>query len=113
VKRLKIVIVGPVYPYRGGIAHYTARLATELSACHDVRVLSFLKQYPAWLYPGHTDRDPSQKTIEVPAEYLLAPLNPLAWWRSAAWIRRMKPDLVIFQWWITFWSPAYSALASL
>jgi glycosyltransferase involved in cell wall biosynthesis len=113
VKRLKIVIVGPVYPYRGGIAHYTARLAQELSGCHDVQVLSFFKQYPARLYPGHTDRDPSQKTIDVPAEYLLEALNPLAWWRSAAWIRREKPDLVIFQWWITFWSLAYTVLASL
>lgn len=109
---MKIVIVGPVYPYRGGIAHYTARLAQELSRQHQVSVLSFHRQYPSWLYPGKSDRDPSQKPVSVPAEYLLEPLNPASWLRSARWIQGQKPDLVIIQWWVTFWSPAYTFLAS-
>jgi glycosyltransferase involved in cell wall biosynthesis len=108
---VRLVIVGPVYPYRGGIAHYTARLAQELAKGHQVSVLSFRKQFPAWLYPGVSDKDPSQKTLSTQASYLLEPLNPLAWRRSAAWIESNQPDLVVIQWWVTFWSPAYSILA--
>jgi glycosyltransferase involved in cell wall biosynthesis len=112
-KPLKIILIGPVYPYRGGIAHYTARLAQELSRRHDVHVLSFRRQFPRWLYPGSTDQDPSRQPISAPAEYLLEPLNPLSWLRSAGRVRSLDPDLVIFQWWVTFWSPAYATLAVL
>jgi hypothetical protein len=86
-RTLKIVLVGPVYPFRGGIAHYTARLAQELASQHQVSVLSFQRQFPRWLYPGQSDRDPSQRGLAVQAEYLLEPLNPLSWWRSASRIR--------------------------
>lgn len=110
---MNIVLIGPVYPYRGGIAHYTARLAEELSNRHPVGVLSFRRQFPGWLYPGQSDRDPSQQPLQVPASYLLEPLNPLSWLRAAGWIRRRRPDLVIFQWWVTFWSPAFATVAGL
>ena len=29
---MKLILVGPVYPYRGGIAHYTTMLYRELVA---------------------------------------------------------------------------------
>jgi glycosyltransferase involved in cell wall biosynthesis len=105
---MKIVLIGPVYPYRGGIAHYTAQLTKAmLAAGHDVRVISFKRQYPGWLYPGQSDRDPSQEPLKVPAEYLLDPLYPWTWFRTVAAIRRDAPDLVLFQWWTTFWAFAF------
>ena len=111
---MKFVLVGPVYPYRGGIAHYTTMLAQTLakrgSQCH---VVSFRRQYPRWLYPGKSDRDPSQKPLRVNAEYLLDPLYPWTWWQTARKIAEWKPDVVIFQWWTTFWAPAFAALAFL
>jgi glycosyltransferase involved in cell wall biosynthesis len=111
---VRVVLVGPVYPYRGGIAHYTARLAKEMSREHDVFVISFKRQYPKWLYPGKTDLDPSALPVMRPdAEYLLDPLNPLTWWRTSRRIRVLHPDRLVIQWWITFWAPAYFALAVL
>ena len=42
----KIVLVGPVYPYKGGIAHYTSLLYRVLAEKYDVEMLSFKMQYP-------------------------------------------------------------------
>jgi len=56
---MKIAVIGPTYPFRGGIAHYTTLLVQHLREHHDVRLISYIKQYPKWLYPGNTAMDPS------------------------------------------------------
>jgi glycosyltransferase involved in cell wall biosynthesis len=104
----KITLIGPVFPYRGGIAHFTTLLAKQLmDAGHEVQVISFKKQYPAWLYPGESDKDHSPSRLKVPAEYLLSPLNPLSWRKTLRAIRDFQPDQVILPWWVTFWGPAF------
>lgn len=110
---MKIALIGPVYPYRGGIAQYTARLAQSLAGRHEVKVFSFQRQYPAWLYPGRSDKDPSQKATDVGAAYTIDSLNPLSWLRTAGEIRRYQPDLLILEWWVTFWAPAFITIAFL
>ncbi len=106
-------LVGPVYPYRGGIAHYTTFLAHTLEKQgHQVQVISFRKQYPKWLYPGKTDRDPSHQILTIEAEYIIAPFMPWTWLRAAQAIQRFTPDATIISWWTTFWAPAYWALSS-
>jgi glycosyltransferase involved in cell wall biosynthesis len=109
---MKISMIGPVYPYRGGIAHYTTSLAVALkNAGHEVKVHSFKRQYPAFLYPGETDKDPSANPVRVESEYTLDPIYPWTWWKTARKIFADEPDLVLIQWWTTFWAPAYAALA--
>jgi glycosyltransferase involved in cell wall biosynthesis len=108
-----VVVVGPTYPYRGGISHYTTMLAQALADTHQVRVVSFRRQYPRLLYPGRSDKDPSQQPLCVPADYVLDPVYPWTWWQAASSIARFKPDVVVAQWWTTFWAPALSGLAFL
>ena len=47
---MKIVLIGPVYPYKGGIAHYTSLLYRALAQSHDVTLVSFVMQYPKLLF---------------------------------------------------------------
>jgi glycosyltransferase involved in cell wall biosynthesis len=109
---MNFTVIGPVYPYRGGIAHYTAQLVQALSkAGHTVQTISFKRQYPEWLYPGKSDKDPSQSMLRIDAMYLLDPMNPLTWWSAAEQINKQQPDLVLIQWWTTFWAPAYACLS--
>lgn len=109
---MNVTLIGPVYPYRGGIAHYNASLAQALAdAGHSVRLISFRRQYPTRLYPGESDKDPSSEPIRFPAEYQLDPLYPWTWLHAARTIRRQPTDLVVFHWWTTFWAPAYTSLA--
>lgn len=111
---MSLVMIGPVYPYRGGIAHYTTMLAQAfIKQGAQLHVVSFQRQYPRWLYPGVSDRDPSQNPLKTEAEYLLDPLHPWTWWQTARHIAAWQPKLVIIQWWTTFWAPAFAALAFL
>lgn len=104
----KIALVGPVYPYRGGIAHYTSHLASHLEKSSiEVKIFSFRRQYPQWLYPGESDRDPSLEAIKSDASYDLDPLYPWTWQTSIRKILAYQPDLVLFPWWTTFWGLAF------
>jgi glycosyltransferase involved in cell wall biosynthesis len=110
----KIVLLGPVWPFRGGISHYTAVLADLLiSEGISTKVISFKRQYPRWLYPGKTDRDTSNQPLKTDAEFLLDPFNIFSWFTTAARIRDHEPDLVAIQWWVTFWSIPVGILARL
>jgi glycosyltransferase involved in cell wall biosynthesis len=95
----KVAIVGPVYPYRAGIAYCTTRLAQEIQA----DVISFKRQYPKRFYPGGDDIDPTLPRAK--ADFLLDILNPVTWFRAA---RRLRGyDAVIFVWWIWVWAIPY------
>lgn len=113
-RRKRITIVGPAYPYRGGIAWCTGALARALGATCDVEVVSFSRQYPRRLYPGGDDRDASLQVPEdLSIRYTLDILNPFSWLREGVRLRRSTPDAVIFVWWVWIWGPAYLLLQSL
>jgi glycosyltransferase involved in cell wall biosynthesis len=95
----RVAIVGPVYPFRAGVAYCTTRLAEELHA----DVISFARQYPKRLYPGGDDIDPTLPRAD--AAFILDILNPLTWLRAR---RRLRDyDAVIFVWWIWVWAIPY------
>ena len=112
---MKCVLIGPVYPYRGGIAHYTTMLYRALLAQgDDVLLVSFKRQYPRWLFPGESDRDPSTEPLAVQdARYWIDSLNPLTWLVAFWRIRRWQPEAMVLPWWTTFWAPAWFVLGAL
>jgi D-inositol-3-phosphate glycosyltransferase len=111
---VRIDVVGPVHPWRGGIAHHTARLARELIARdHDVRVLTFTRQYPALLFPGTTQLDRSGEPVAVPSEQRIDSIGPGSWVRVGRDIARRRPDRLVFAWWHPFFAPAFGAIAAL
>ncbi len=103
---MRICIVGPTYPYRGGIAHYTTLLVKHLrERGHLTRLYSFTRQYPRWLFPGSTDKDPSKAHLKVDCEYILDPLNPISWWQLYRKVNEYAPDMLVLQWWVPYWAP--------
>jgi glycosyltransferase involved in cell wall biosynthesis len=102
---VKTVVVGPVPPYRAGIAYCTMRLAREL----DADVISFKRQFPRMFYPGGSDVDPTLPRFEG-ARFLLDIVNPLTWLRTALLLRREHPDAVILVWWVWVWALPYLTL---
>ncbi|MGA1842005.1 MAG: glycosyltransferase family 4 protein [bacterium] len=110
----KIVIIGPAYPFRGGISHYNTLLYRALKRIHNVAFFSFKRQYPDWLFPGKSDREPDEHTTKEPdIEYLLDSLNPLTWFGLFFRIMRERPRLLIIPWWTAFWAPQFFTLAFL
>lgn len=111
---MRICIVGPTYPYRGGIAHYTTLLVRHLrEQGHWAKLYSFTRQYPRFLFPGKTDRDPSTTPLRIDCEYVLDPINPLTWWQLYRKIRRDAPELLILQWWVPYWTPCLTVVSRL
>jgi len=102
---LKFCVIGPTYPFRGGIAHYTTLLVKHLRERHQVVFYSYSRQYPRWLFPGSTMPDPSSRALEEPCERTIDTLNPLTWWQTAQRIAADKPDVLLLQWWTPFWIP--------
>ncbi|SHK30886.1 glycosyltransferase [Rhodothermus profundi] len=108
----RLTLVGPVAPYRGGIAHFTEALAQALQARgHQVRALSFRRQYPRWLFPGRQQTEPEPTTASMPAAYVLDPLHPWTWRQAVRTLQQQQPDLVVFQYWLPFFAPAYGVIA--
>jgi len=96
---MKVCLVGPAYPYRGGIAHFTSLLAKEFAESHDVHIINFKRLYPDFLFPGKTQFDESDSPLEVASERIIDSLNPFSFLAAARAIARRRPDLVVFQWW--------------
>jgi glycosyltransferase involved in cell wall biosynthesis len=108
---MHIVIVGPAYPLRGGIAHFNATLAQELGRRHRVETVTFSKQYPALLFPGRTQQDLSAPLHAAPAPQLIDSINPLNWIRVGRQLRRRNADAFIFHYWLPFFAPCFSTIA--
>jgi len=110
---MKYVLIGPTYPYRGGISHYTTLLYHHLKAAHEVKLYSFKRQYPAFLFPGKTDKDPSRFPLRAECEYLLDPSNPLTWLQTFRRIKGERPNALIIQWWVPYWALTFASIAFL
>jgi glycosyltransferase involved in cell wall biosynthesis len=104
----RAVVIGPVPPYRAGIAYCTKRLAEEL----DADVISFKRQFPRMFYPGGDDVDATLPRFER-ARFLLDVVNPITWMRTALLLRRERFDAVILVWWIWVWAIPYLVLLAL
>lgn len=106
----KIVIVGPVYPYKGGISHYTGLMARNLRNEYDVEMISYKMQYPKFMFKKE-QRDYDNDTFKVEdTKYLIHTANPFNIASVSKKIRNMNPDLVIVQWWHPYFAPCYTIL---
>jgi len=112
---MNIVIVGPAYPLRGGIAIFDELLCKELvEQGHNAQIVSYTLQYPTLLFPGKTQYDlESTPPTGLKITTLLNSINPITWWQTAKFIINQKPDLVIVRFWIPFMGPALGTIVRL
>ena len=111
---MRIALIGPVYPYKGGISHYTGLLyKTLVKQGHQVYLHSFKFQYPSFLYHKEQkdERNPQFKIENT--NYSIHTMNPFNWLSAARKIRKDKPELVVFQWWHPYFVPCFWSLCKL
>ncbi len=107
-------LVGPLYPFRGGIAQYLEVLGEKLQARgHRVKGLSFRKQFPRLLFPGRTQLETAQRRFALDAEPVFIPWNPITWWKTFRRVRKGKPDALIFKYWMPFFAPGFAVVCAL
>ena len=111
VKSECITLVGPFWPYRGGIAHFLQAMEVGLAKRgYAVNTITFSRQYPERLFPGKTQYAKGSPPTE-PVPRLLDTLNPLSWKRTADAILEEGADVVLFKYWMPYFAPAFGAMA--
>ncbi|RFM31866.1 glycosyltransferase [Chitinophaga silvisoli] len=111
--RKKILILGPAWPYRGGLAAYNERLAEELQKDADVEIWTFTLQYPKFLFPGKSQYATEPAPPHLKISRRINSINPLNWLKLGRQIRKMKPDLIIAKYWLPLMGPALGSLIRL
>lgn len=104
---MKISLLSAFYPYRGGIAQFSAMLFRALEKEHEVQAFTFKKQYPGFLFPGSTQYvEEGDAADPIPANRTLDTTNPITFATTAKAIQQSSPDLVVSQYWMTYFGPA-------
>lgn len=111
---MKIIILGPGHPLRGGIANFNEALCRELNnQGHVASIYSFYFQYPSILFPGKTQYDSNTGPEDIQIEQLIHSVNPLNWIKVSNKIKSEAPDLVIIRYWLPFMGPCLGTIARL
>jgi glycosyltransferase involved in cell wall biosynthesis len=108
---MKIAILGPAYPFRGGLAVYNERLANALlDAGHEVTIYTFTLQYPSFLFPGKSQysTEPAPKRLKIVR--VLNSVNPFNWFAVGKKIRESQPDIIIAKFWLPFMGPCFGTV---
>ena len=109
---MKITILSTAFPYRGGIAVFTERLARAfISDGNDVNISTFSLQYPNFLFPGKSQYSSGDKPNDLKITSEVNSINPFNWIRIGRKIKEKKPDLLILKYWIPFLAPCLGTIA--
>jgi len=112
--RRKIVIIGPAYPYRGGIAAYNERLAKAFMKNGDeVTLFTFSLQYPKIFFPGKSQFSNEPIPYQLSIKRAINSINPLSWFKTARMVKHLNPDIVIITYWLPYIAPALGTIAKL
>lgn len=109
---MKITILGPAHPYRGGLASIMEIMARTFQRRGDeVDVKTFTLQYPSLLFPGESQTVATPPPADLRICRCVNTMNPLNWVRVGRRIRRERPDFVLMKYWTPFMAPCFGTIA--
>jgi len=110
----KIILIGPVYPYRGGNALFVTHTYESLKNHFDIKIYNYKLLYPSILFPGTTQFDKSKEQVfKVPSERVINSINPFNWIKVSGLLKKENADLVVFDWWHPFFGFCHGAISFL
>jgi len=104
----KLLLLGPAWPYRGGIAASNEQLAIALQKQgHEVEICTFRLQYPSLLFPGKSQYSETPRPKGgVTIQRAINSINPLNWFVQGKAIRKRGYDQLVVRYWTPFLAPA-------
>lgn len=109
---MNIIIIGTAHPYRGGLAAFNERLATEFQRQgNNVEMYTFTLQYPNFLFPGKTQFSPDPSPENLTIFRKVNSCNPFNWIKVGKEIAKKRPDVVVFAYWMSFMAPSFGTIA--
>lgn len=109
---MNITLLGPAYPYRGGLASFIERLAKQfVMDGHNVNIITFTLQYPGFLFPGKSQflEGPAPSGLKIDRK--VNSVSPLNWISVGLKIKKQRPDILIFKYWLPFMAPGFGTIA--
>lgn len=106
-----VIIIGPAYPLRGGLASYDERLAKAFTdKGYDTTIYTFSYQYPSFLFPGTTQysTEPAPENIAIKAK--INSINPFNWISVGNELRKLKPAIIVVRYWLPFMGPCLGTI---
>lgn len=109
---MKIVILGPAHPYRGGLASIMMTMAREYQSRGDeVKVYTFSLQYPSLLFPGKSQTLDTPAPQDLHIERVVNTCNPFNWIALGRRLYREAPDMILMKYWTPFMAPCFGTIA--
>lgn len=103
---MRVIIIGPAHPLRGGLASYNERLAKQfIDEGNEVTIYTFSLQYPSFIFPGTTQYTSEPKPSNLTINVCINSINPFNWIKVGNNIKNEKPDLVIVRYWLPLMGP--------
>jgi glycosyltransferase involved in cell wall biosynthesis len=109
---MKIVIIGPAYPLRGGgMATFNERLARQfLAEGHQTTIYTFSLQYPSFLFPGSSQYSIEAAPTDLNIKVCINSINPFNWLKIGNLLKNEKPDLIVVRYWLPFMGPCFGTI---
>ena len=108
----RMTILGPAYPYRGGLASIMEILGRTFQRRGiGVDILTFTVQYPEFLFPGKSQYRDSDPPADLQIERCVNTVNPWNWVTVGNRIRRNAPDVLLLKYWTPFMAPCFGTIA--
>ena len=111
---MKILFIGPAYPYRGGLATFNECMARQfVKEGEDVKLETFTLQYPSFLFPGTTQysTDPAPEDLNI--SRTVNSINPFNWFNVGRRIAEENYDMVLVRFWLPFMAPCLGTISRL
>ena len=111
---LKLAILGPAYPLRGGLASFDERLCRAFKEINwEAKIFTFSLQYPSFLFPGTSQFSDEKPPEDLDIDVCINSINPFNWIRIGRRIQNYKPDLILVRYWLPFMGPCLGSLLRL
>lgn len=109
---MKIAIIGPAHPYRGGIANFSERLAQEFKDNDDIIDLyTFKMMYPNFLFPGQSQYAETNLKYNLNIYKIINSINIFNWYKVGKLISKQNYDIVLIAYSIPFLAPCLGTIA--
>jgi glycosyltransferase involved in cell wall biosynthesis len=110
----KLIIIGPAFPLRGGLATFNERLAKQfMDEGHEVIIYTFSLQYPNFLFPGKTQYSESSAPKNLDIRVCINSINPFNWFKVGRKLKKENADIIIIRYWIPFMGPCLGSILRL
>lgn len=106
-----VVIIGPAYPLRGGLASFNERLAKQFKTeNYNTTIYTFSLQYPSFSFPGTTQYSSETKPSDVEIKVCINSINPFNWIKIGFQLKKLNPDIIIVRYWLPFMAPCLGTI---